>query len=200
MAKNAPAALTAALRRIAPRLDAKAVAWALVGGVAVSVRSAPRFTRDLDLAVAVTDDAAAEAVAHALGQAGYVVHAAVEQAAAGRLATVRLAHRSSPEVFVDCLFSSSGIEPEIVAAAERMKIVPGLVAPVATTGHLIALKVLAESEDRPQDRMDLMALGAVATARDWADAEAAVRLIRARGFHRGRPLLRQLRAWRRRAS
>ena len=33
---------------------------ALVGGIAVSTRTEPRFTRDLDFAVAVADDAAAE--------------------------------------------------------------------------------------------------------------------------------------------
>jgi len=33
---------------------------ALVGGLAVSARTEPRFTRDLDVAVAVPDDAGAE--------------------------------------------------------------------------------------------------------------------------------------------
>ncbi len=30
--------------------------WALIGGLAVAVRAEPRFTRDVDLAVAVADD------------------------------------------------------------------------------------------------------------------------------------------------
>ena len=34
---------------------------ALIGGLAVSARTEPRFTRDADLAVAVTSDAEAEA-------------------------------------------------------------------------------------------------------------------------------------------
>jgi hypothetical protein len=33
----------------------------LVGGLAVSVRTEPRFTRDVDLVVAISDDHAAEA-------------------------------------------------------------------------------------------------------------------------------------------
>ncbi len=37
-------------------LHAQKMEAALVGGVAVSVRTEPRFTRDVDLAVAVPDD------------------------------------------------------------------------------------------------------------------------------------------------
>jgi hypothetical protein len=54
--------LDAILRRIVADLAATSHARALVGGLAVSVRTEPRFTRDADLAVAVTDDADAEAL------------------------------------------------------------------------------------------------------------------------------------------
>lgn len=46
----------AALRRVASDLDARGVRWALVGGFAVSARTEPRFTRDVDVAVLVEDD------------------------------------------------------------------------------------------------------------------------------------------------
>jgi hypothetical protein len=39
---------------------------------------------------------------------------------------------------LDLLFASSGIESEIVAAADTLAVVPGLTLPVATTGHLLA--------------------------------------------------------------
>ncbi len=65
---------------------------------------------------------------------------------------------------VDVLFASSGIEPEIVRSAEAIEILPGLVVPVARTGHLIALKLLArDDESRPQDLADLRSLHEVAT-------------------------------------
>ena len=48
------------LRAVAGVLADAGVPWALVGGLAVSVRVEPRFTRDIDLAVAVEDDASAE--------------------------------------------------------------------------------------------------------------------------------------------
>jgi hypothetical protein len=42
--------LQAALADIGKVLDQMGVSWALVGGIAVSVRAEPRFTRDVDLA------------------------------------------------------------------------------------------------------------------------------------------------------
>lgn len=58
---------------------------------------------------------------------------------------------------------------------------PGLSVPVAVTGHLMALKVLAR---RSQDLSDLEALLAAAGEDDLAVAREAVALIAARGFHR----------------
>jgi hypothetical protein len=54
--------LESALHRIAAGLARSHVDFALVGGLAVSVRTEPRFTRDADRAVAVTSDAEAEAL------------------------------------------------------------------------------------------------------------------------------------------
>lgn len=59
------------LRQMAEIFNNQPEAWALVGGLAVSVRTEPRFTRDLDLAVAVSDDHAAEALIHQLHAAGF---------------------------------------------------------------------------------------------------------------------------------
>jgi hypothetical protein len=184
-----------ALRAVTAALNDRGQPFALVGGFAISARSEPRFTRDVDLAVAVPDDPAAEALVHALAGAGYSVLATVEQEATNRLATVRLGvpgTMARAAVIVDLLFASSGIEPELVAAAEPLVVLPGLTLPVATTGHLIALKLLARSPDRPQDAADLLALASVATAPDWALARQAVMLIQRRGFHRGKDLAREL--------
>lgn len=183
--------LEAALRRVSADLARHDVAWALVGGFAVSARAEPRFTRDVDVAVAVHDDSGAETLVRALVFDGYRVLASVEQGATGRLATIRLGCPvgGGDDVVVDILFASSGIEPEIADAAEVMDIVPGLSLPVAVTGHLIALKLLARDDDvRPQDRADLRALGAVAKQSDLAVAREAIALISRRGYDRGRDL------------
>ena len=181
--------LEAALRRIASDLERHHRRWALVGGFAVSARAEPRFTRDIDAAVMVENDADAEGLVRALIADGYELLAAVEQDETGRLATVRLSSPPGGEVVVDLLFASSGIEPEIARSAEPTEIVPGLTLPIATTGHLIALKLLArDDQSRPQDLADLRALRAVATPEDLAAADRAARLISSRGFNRGRDL------------
>lgn len=170
------------------RLETLDVDYALVGGFAVSVRSEPRFTRDIDLVVAVADDAAAEAVVRAIVQDGYDAAATAEQERAGRLATVRLISSSSDDV-VDLLFASSGIEQEVAANAQRLEVLPGLVLPVARIGHLIALKLLASDErTRPQDAVDLRALTEVAGPSDLELARRSIELIEERGYERGRDL------------
>jgi DNA-binding TFAR19-related protein (PDSD5 family) len=162
----------------------------LVGGLAVSARTEPRFTRDADLAVAVASDAEAEALIHRLQAVEYDVEAIVEQDAVGRLATVRLAHPSQLQApVVDLQFASSGIEREVVAEAELIELLPTLTIGVARTGHLIALKVLSRDDiSRPQDLVDLRALLRVASALELSRAREALTLIVARGYHRGRDL------------
>jgi hypothetical protein len=92
-------------------------------------------------------------------------------------------------VVVDLLFASSGIEVEVVRGAETLEIVAGLAAPVASIGHLLALKVLARDDrHRPQDLDDIRALLAESSPEDLAEARAALQLIEARGFQRGRRL------------
>ena len=121
----------------------------------------------------------------------YRIESVVEQEAAGRLATVRVVRSRAPRAPVDDLwFASSGIEPEIVTEAEVLELLPRLSMRVATTGHLIALKVLSRDDvTRPQDLVDLRALLRVASEADPDRAQRALTLIAARGFHRGRDLI-----------
>lgn len=182
----------AALRRIAEDLTRAGTPWALIGGLAVSARAEPRTTRDVDVAVAVAGDAEAEALVYTLQGSGYTVVAALEQTASHRLSTIRLSSRldAGSGVLVDLLFASSGIEAEVVAAAEPIEVVEGLWAPVASIGHLLAMKVLARDDRRrPQDWDDIRALLVEATPADLDAARAALELIQRRGFHRERSLV-----------
>jgi predicted nucleotidyltransferase len=182
--------LHASLRVICKDLSDHRAHYALVGGLAVSARTEPRFTRDLDMAVAVADDREAETLVQSLRSRRYSIEALVEHEAAGRLATVRLIPIAESALFVDLLFASSGIEAEIVAAAEPLEIIEGLVVPVATVPHLIATKVLSRDDvRRPQDRADLIALLRNASETDIAAAQTAMQTIQARGFNRGRDLI-----------
>ncbi len=136
-----------ALTRIASDLDGLRLRWALVGGLAVSARVEPRFTRDIDLVIAVDSDDHAERLTRDLQRFGYGVTTVIEQEATGRLAATRLVPPGESEhgVVVDALFASSGIETEVTADADVLDVLPGLRVPVASIGHLIALKVLSRA-------------------------------------------------------
>lgn len=182
--------LEAALRRVAGELDSRGLAWALVGGLAVGTRAEPRTTRDIDIAVAVENDTEAETLVADLAAAGFAIHVVLEHDALKRLATVRLhAPGKGVPVTVDLLFASSGIEHELCADAERLEVVLGLTIPVARTGHLIALKLLARDDRvRPQDHDDLRALLTYTDELEIERARSAVRRIHAIGAARNRDL------------
>ncbi|HUE87062.1 MAG TPA: nucleotidyl transferase AbiEii/AbiGii toxin family protein [Vicinamibacterales bacterium] len=181
--------LEAALRGVHQALTNAGASCALIGDLAVSAHTEPRFTRDADLAVATDEEA--EALVRRLQTSGYGVQSAVEQKAVNRLATVRLSRpdgRHAP--VIDLLFASSGIEREVVEAAEPVELLQQFWIRVARIGHLIALKILSrDDESRPQDLVDLRALLRVATSDELAMARRALQHIEARGYHRGRDLM-----------
>lgn len=176
------------LIRLENDLRALRLRWALIGGLAVSARAEPRTTRDLDVAVAVGGDREAERISADLHARGYAYEAMLEHRDTGRLATVRLvAPGDKPGgVIVDLLFASSGVEPEVVDAAELLDVLPGFAVPVATVGHLLALKVLAA---RPKDLDDIETLLTVASPLDVEVARKALSLISDRGYARDRDLM-----------
>ena len=184
--------LAQALRDLSGCFGELGVKWALVGGVAVSVRTEPRFTRDVDVAVATADDTAAEDLVFQLGQRGYRIIGTVEQNKTGRLATARLMPPGEREggLVVDLLFASCGIEPELVDAAELLEVGDKLCVPVSSVAHLLVAEVLArDDEDRPQDALDIAALVREMDASDWLEAVRAASLVQARGYGRDRDIV-----------
>jgi predicted nucleotidyltransferase len=164
--------------------------FALVGGLAISVRTEPRFTRDIDLAVAVVDDAAAERLVADLTARGFTLQLSLEHGALGRVATVRMVPpgQTAAGIVVDLLFASSGIEADVCAAAEIIEIAEGLAMPVAVSGHLLVMKVLARGPRRPQDEADAQALRNVMSETERARAVAAAERIEAIGANRRKAL------------
>lgn len=161
---------------------------AVVGGIAVGARTEPRFTRDLDFAVATATDEEAANYVFRMRQVGYEIVTVLQQSTQHRLSTVRLRQRARGPI-VDLLFAACGIETEVVRAAEPIELPGGLVAEVATVGHLIAMKLVSrDAKRRPHDQQDLVNLAKVADDDEWKRAEQAIELIRERGFSRGRDL------------
>jgi predicted nucleotidyltransferase len=176
------------------------VRFALVGGVAVGVRTEPRFTRDLDFAVAVEADAQAENIAYQLQRRRYRLVAEVDQVARGRLGTLRFESAHEDGVVIDLLFASSGIEREVVQAATMMPVTLKVSLPVARIEHLIAMKTLSAGPARPLDAADLLQLIRAATPDQLDKARELLALITRRGFHRRRNLAKHLDAHIKRAD
>ena len=163
--------------------------WALIGGLASSIYVEPRFTRDIDIAVSVEDDAEAEDFLRSWTARNFIIDTVIEQDMTGRLATVRSHRSGAPEgIIVDLLFASSGIEPELALEARFLEVIPALVVPVARPAHLFVLKLLSVDDKRPQDAIDLRELSELIVDEELEAARRVARLIRARGYHRGRDL------------
>lgn len=178
--------LAEALRALVERLDARKVPFAVVGGLATSARGEARFTRDVDLAVAVHDDEA-ERMLFDLSRAGYVVVATVEQDATGRLATARL--RAPDGTVCDLVFATSGVEPEVVASAEPLELFPDLRLPTASVESLLAMKTLSATPQRPRDLEDIRAMLAANPDFDESVVVDLLSKIEERGYARGQRLL-----------
>lgn len=183
------------LRFVAEDLSVSGVPWALIGALAVSVHTEPRTTRDIDVAICLRPDADLDTLVRQLVTKGYsnpqiLMHLEPQQ----RLGT-RLQIRSSGgiPVVVDLLSASSGIEDEVVRAAERLEMFPGVMIPVALRSHLIAMKVLSMNDgDRIKDTVDLQMLLRGASADDVLEARCSAQLMQERGFSRGKNLLQEL--------
>ena len=181
-----------ALAHAAAELRRRGKRFALVGGLAISVRAEVRTTRDVDFALAIADDAELESLVADLAQAGYRPVATVEQEARGRLAVVRL---ESPAGFrVDLLAASCGIEPEIVAAATPVQFEGAGAIPVAIAEDLLAMKLLAARPGRERDWDDAVSLLQINPHLDLALVRQRLALISSRGFGRNEDLPAKLEA------
>ncbi len=166
--------------------------FAVVGGIAVSFRAEERTTKDLDLVIAVEDDAAAQRFVHEFSQLGYLIDDIFEHETANRMSTVRMISQGDHPMFVDLLFASSGIESEIIDSAEESHIFSNTNVHVATVPALIALKVLSARPGRMKDIVDLQSLFEVASQEEIAEARYLLDLITTRGYNRNKDLQKDL--------
>ena len=172
-----------ALARIAADLDAEGKPWALVGALAVAARAEARATLDVDVAVAVESPEESRALVASFRERGY----RWERDLGSSMTTLSVPGGGEPRWRLDLLFGLAGIEDAVARAAERLEVLPGLEMPVARSGDLIGLKLLAAGQPgREHDWRDLRALVATATAEDLEGARRSVTLLVARGLaHEG---------------
>ena len=166
------------------------VGFAVVGGLAVGVHSEPRFTSDVDPAIASRGDADAEQLTVWMFQRGYQLVSQLENKPSRRLRAVRLKLAGAENCpLVDLLFAASGIELEVVESAIAAEIFPGVVAPVARPAELIAMKLLAsDNRHRHFDIRDMTVLLQTADSATIDIVRQRLGLITDRGLNRGRDL------------
>jgi predicted nucleotidyltransferase len=143
-------------------LEAQGVSYALVGGLAVSVRGQARVTADVDLVIAADIDRALTLL-DSLATSDFKPLFADVAEVVRRSFILPLLHRRT-NVKVDLAIGVSGFEQQAVARAERLS-VAGVLVSVATAEDLVVMKALA---GRPQDEQDLQGL-AIARGQqmDW---------------------------------
>ncbi len=161
----------------------------MVGGIAVSIRTLERFTKDIDIAISVESDSAAELLVNSFKGAGFLIAYYLEKEEDGTLMTVRLTTGGEVELFIDLLFATSGIESEVVANSMDTEVFPGFVDRVATIPSLLAMKVLsADWKIRPQDIFDIQNLLSEASPEQIAESRKLLNLITERGYNRDKDL------------
>ncbi len=183
-------AYEATIRTVKRDLDKLGVRWALVGGAAVSARGAPRFTQDIDVAVIAIDDREVERLVASLRTLGYDVETILEDTESGAMATVRLRcpPKSGTTFLLDLLVRTSGIEREIVEQAQEVPFGPQLRLRAARVGHLLAMKLLAARESRPNDAADIIRLLQRVAPADLELARSSIQLMKQRGYWRDKDL------------
>ena len=142
-------------------LESRDVRFALIGGLAVSLRGQPRMTVDVDLVILADVDRALQL----LGEIGSTpfepLFTGVEEVVV-RSAILPLRHRTTG-IRVDVAIGMSGFEQQAVGRAVPMSIGDVRV-PVVAIEDLLVMKALA---GRPQDEQDIR--GLIAAQRDTID-------------------------------
>jgi predicted nucleotidyltransferase len=133
-------------------LNDQAIRYALIGGLAASIRGEPRVTADVDLVIAADLDRALRLVAVLKDGKFEPLFAQVEEVVQQAL-ILPLRHRTT-RVKVDLAIGLSGFERQLIERAADVEI-DGLRIPVATAEDLLIMKALAA---RPRDDQDAIGL------------------------------------------
>ncbi len=143
-------------------LESRSVSYALIGGLAASLRGQPRVTADVDLVIAADIDAALE-IAASLHATPFAPLFDDVTEVIQRAFILPLRHRLT-RVKVDIAIGLSGFERQAVSRATPEPLAGRLIS-IATVEDLVLMKTLA---GRPQDDDDVQGmLAAAADCMDW---------------------------------
>ena len=166
-------------------LAAENIAYALIGGLAVSLRGQPRVTADVDMVIAVDVERALLLVA-ALEHSNFRPLFADVTDVVQQSFILPLRHRRT-NVKVDLAIGLSGFEQQAIARAERLS-VAGTMVSVATAEDLLIMKAMA---GRPQDDVDLR--GLVVAQGAYLDWDYCLKIAAELGEAIGQPLAERVR-------
>ncbi len=151
-----------ALVDVTELLKARQFPYAVIGGLAVSLRGEPRVTADVDLVLGITIDAAIDLIPLLKGTSLEPLFSGVEEVVK-RAFILPLRHRPTG-VKVDLAIGLSGFERQAIARAEAMNIA-GQDVLVATAEDLLVMKLFA---GRPRDQQDIEGIiAAQGRSLDW---------------------------------
>jgi hypothetical protein len=171
VAERPPEALTPALAAVLSWLRSREVPFAVVGGVAVGLLGRPRYTKDIDVLVALEEPRIVEALASARE---YALQPRVPDVAVVALRTRVVLLRHAPtNMPVDVMLASVPIDFELLDRT-RVHEQGGLSIPLPRVQDLITMKVLAH---RHLDLGDVDTLLAMNPTEDLADALRIVREV-----------------------
>lgn len=141
------------LRRIAEALDAAGVAYALAGGLAVSIYTTPRATEDIDLLIRRED---LDRAARAVEPLGFRLGGRPMHVAEGRMEIQRLLKIDGADLLPLDLLMPVDAALAVLLADRQRQVVEGW--PLEIVG-IRALRTLKRLRNSALDRADLEALG-----------------------------------------
>ena len=159
--------LQQALADICSQLDERSVRFALIGGIAASLRGRLRTTEDIDLVVMTDVDGALNLAASLDAQKFVPLFPDFEKVV--RTAHILALEHRPTSITLDLAIAASGFEQQVIQRADLVNIADIQVY-VSTAEDLILMKMLA---GRPQDEQDIA--GIVAEQRgaiDWKYCES----------------------------
>jgi hypothetical protein len=154
-------ALWPTLADAAQVFDSRGITFALIGGLAVSIRGQPRMTVDVDVVIIADVDRALELVRDITSTPFEPLFPGVEEVVA-KSYILPLRHRTTG-IRVDVAIGMSGFEQQAVGRATPVSIGEVRI-PVVGIEDLLVMKALA---GRPQDEQDIR--GLIATQGDAID-------------------------------